>query len=54
LPSILFQFLISVLECRFADGINNPAELENKINMIPGVVENGPLPDTKRFGKFRS
>jgi ribose 5-phosphate isomerase len=32
----------------------NPAELENKINMIPGVVENGLLPETKRFGKFRS
>jgi ribose 5-phosphate isomerase len=42
------------LKCRFADGIHNPAELENKINMIPGVVENGPLPNTKIFGKFRS
>jgi ribose 5-phosphate isomerase A len=30
-----------VVDVRFADGINNPAELENKINMIPGVVENG-------------
>jgi ribose 5-phosphate isomerase A len=31
----------SLTLCRFPEGIKNPAELENKINMIPGVIENG-------------
>lgn len=30
-----------VVDVRFPDGVQNPAELERKINMIPGVVENG-------------
>jgi ribose 5-phosphate isomerase A len=30
-----------VVDVRFPEGIKNPAELENKINMIPGVIENG-------------
>jgi hypothetical protein len=34
----------SLTLCRFPEGIKNPAELENKINMIPGVIENGRSP----------
>ncbi|KAG0563025.1 hypothetical protein M758_9G188600 [Ceratodon purpureus] len=30
-----------VVDVRFSEGVKNPAELERKINMIPGVVENG-------------
>lgn len=30
-----------VVDVRFSEGVQNPAELERKINMIPGVVENG-------------
>ncbi|XP_024380516.1 uncharacterized protein [Physcomitrium patens] len=30
-----------IVDVRFPDGVKNPAELERKINMIPGVVENG-------------
>ena len=30
-----------VVDVRFPEGVPNPAELERKINMIPGVVENG-------------
>jgi ribose 5-phosphate isomerase A len=33
-----------VVDVRFPEGIKNPAELENKINMIPGVIENGRSP----------
>ena len=30
-----------ILDCRFADGIDDPVELERRLNTIPGVVENG-------------
>ena len=30
-----------ILDCRFADGIEDPAELEVRIDRIPGVVESG-------------
>lgn len=30
-----------VVDVRFPEGVKDPADLENKINMIPGVIENG-------------
>ena len=30
-----------VVDVRFPEGVKDPAELETKINMIPGVIENG-------------
>ena len=30
-----------ILDCRFADGMGDPAALERDLNAIPGVVENG-------------
>ncbi|MBD2844194.1 ribose-5-phosphate isomerase RpiA [Paenibacillus sp. IB182496] len=30
-----------IADCRFADGIAQPAELELRLNAIPGVVDNG-------------
>ncbi len=30
-----------ILDCKFEGGISDPAELERRINLIPGVVENG-------------
>lgn len=30
-----------VVDVRFPEGVKDPVALENKINMIPGVVENG-------------
>ena len=30
-----------VVDVRFPEGVIDPADLENKINMIPGVIENG-------------
>lgn len=30
-----------ILDCRFPDGIADPARLERELNQIPGVVENG-------------
>ncbi len=30
-----------ILDCKFEGGISDPGELEKRINLIPGVVENG-------------
>ena len=30
-----------IYDCRFPDGVNNPFFLESRIDVIPGVVENG-------------
>lgn len=33
--------LVSLIFFSFPSGIQNPADLEKNINMIPGVVDNG-------------
>eukprot|EP00252_Welwitschia_mirabilis_P018392 TRINITY_DN40890_c0_g1_i1.p1 TRINITY_DN40890_c0_g1~~TRINITY_DN40890_c0_g1_i1.p1 ORF type:complete len:305 (-),score=67.22 TRINITY_DN40890_c0_g1_i1:480-1394(-) len=40
---VITDFGNMVVDVRFPDGIKDPAELERKITLIPGVVENGIL-----------
>jgi ribose 5-phosphate isomerase A len=35
-----------VIDVKFANGIENPAQLEKTLNNIPGVLENGLFVDT--------